>query len=318
MRVLITGGFGFIGGRLGQFLSEAGYEVVLGSRKAYEPPVWLSQARVAKIDWASDKSLANACEGIDAVIHAAGVNTQDCAKNPTKALAFNGLATARILDASIEKKVKHFSYLSTAHVYASPLTGIFTEESCPDNLHPYATSHLAGENVLLRAIEKNKIEGSVLRLSNAFGAPAHREVNCWMLLANDLCRQVAENKEMVLKSSGGQKRDFITITDICRAIEFQLKNTVLSSSSIINLGSGQSSSVMQMANLIQQRCKIVLGFEPDLTYPDPLPMHLEATEVLEYRHDCLSEIGFSIKNDNKLEIDTLLNNCNTWFKANLV
>ena len=44
MRILITGGFGFVGGRLAVHLAQAGYQIVLGSRNANSPPVWLPQA----------------------------------------------------------------------------------------------------------------------------------------------------------------------------------------------------------------------------------------------------------------------------------
>ncbi len=316
MRVLITGGFGLLGGRLAQFLWQAGYKVILGSRTMYSSaPVWLPQAKVIQIDWKSKDSLENACKGVDAIIHAAGMNAQDCAKNPVAALEFNGLATAHLLAASIKQKLQRFIYLSTAHVYASPLAGVLTEKVCPRNLHPYATSHLAAENVLLRAIEENEIKGSVVRLSNAFGAPTHKDVNCWMLLVNDLCRQAVESKKMVLRSSGTQLRDFVTITDVCGAIEFQLKSSVLFSPMIINIGSAVASSVIQMAHLIQQRCKCVLGFEPELSYPSLID--IERTEKLEYQHNNLSEMGFSIANNSSLEIDALLTACDLWFKPKL-
>ena len=170
MRILISGGFGFVGGRLGQHLQEAGHQIVLGSRKLTAPPEWLRKAKVVKMDWNDYDSLASVCVGSDVIIHAAGMNAQDSLANPAEALAFNGVATARLLDAGCKASVQRFIYFSTAHVYSSPLEGTITEETCPRNLHPYATSHLAGESVVLYANQQKKIEGIVLRLSNAFGA----------------------------------------------------------------------------------------------------------------------------------------------------
>ena len=139
MRILITGGLGLIGGRLGQHLHQAGHQVILGSRNTCNPPDWLPQAEVAETDWKVDSSLEQICNGVDVLIHAAGMNAQDCVADPVAALEFNGLATARLLASAICAGVKRFIYLSTAHVYASPLVGTINEDTCPRNLHPYAT-----------------------------------------------------------------------------------------------------------------------------------------------------------------------------------
>jgi UDP-glucose 4-epimerase len=265
MRILITGGGGFVGGRLAQHLHQAGHEIILGSRNASRPPDWLPQAEVKQTKWHDGRALEQVCNGADVVIHAAGMNAQDCLTDPVAALEFNGLATARLLEAASRSGVKRFIYLSTAHVYANPLIETITEESCPRNLHPYATSHLAGENVVLSASERGKIEGIVLRLSNAFGAPAHKDANCWVLLVNDLCRQAVQSGKLVLRSSGLQQRDFISITEVVRvATTLSTRALDVQLHGVFNVGSGVSQSVLELAQMVQQRCKLVLGFEPEL------------------------------------------------------
>ena len=312
MRILITGGLGFIGGRLGQYLHQAGHQVVLGSRSASSPPNWLPYAEVVKIDWNDDYALEKICNRVEVVIQAAGVNAQDCATDPVTALEINGLSTARLLEAASHAGVRRFIYLSTAHVYASPLIGVISEDTCPRNLHPYATSHLAGENVVLSANQRGQIEGVVLRLSNAFGAPAHKDVNCWMLLVNDLCRQALATRKLVLQSSGDQQRDFIAMSEICRVIEYlSAYSADTLSSKVINIGSGISQSVLEMAQLIQQRCKMLLGFEPEILRP--MISAVERHEILEYRTDRLAEMGLDVVVDNIVEIDRLLTFCQASF-----
>ncbi|HUX91561.1 MAG TPA: NAD-dependent epimerase/dehydratase [Gallionellaceae bacterium] len=312
MRILITGGGGFIGGRLAQHLHQAGHEIILGSRNASSPPDWLPQAEVKQTKWHDGRDLEHACNGADVVIHAAGMNAQDCLTDPVAALEFNGLATARLLEAASRSGVKRFVCLSTAHVYANPLLGTITEESCPHNLHPYATSHLAGENVVLSASERGRIEGIVLRLSNAFGAPAHQGVNCWMLLVNDLCRQAVQAGKMVLRSSGLQQRDFISMQQVCRVIErLSLQDSDSLRPNLFNVGSGVSQSVLEMAQLIQQRGKLILGFEPELRHPETGAD--EKHEILEFRPERLAKIGLYVDHDNNIEIDRLLAFCNASF-----
>ena len=122
-------------------------------------------------------------------------------------------AAFRAVAASVAAKVKTFIYLSTAHVYGHPLSGSITETTTPNNQHPYATSHLAGEKALLFASGGGEIDGIVLRLSNIYGVPTHKNVDCWMLLVNDLCKQVVTTQRLVLRSSGAQRRNFLTMND---------------------------------------------------------------------------------------------------------
>jgi UDP-glucose 4-epimerase len=312
MRILITGGFGFVGGRLAQYFYQAGHQVLLGSRNTRVSPAWLPGAAVTVVDWGDAQFLARICEGVNVVVHAAGMNAQDCAADPLAALEFNGLATARLLKAAIAADVDRFVYLSTAHVYASPLVGVITEETCPENLHPYATSHLAGENAVLAATSLREIDGVVVRLSNAFGMPMHPEVNCWSLLANDLCRQAAVTGKMILRSNGAQQRDFIAVEEVCRVVallsllapEFLLPG-------VINLGSGVSQSVFELAGLIQQRCKLVLGFEP--TLQRAFALDAGGHETLSYLSRKLMQMGVEVKSDDCAELDRLLTFCQAAF-----
>ena len=313
MRILITGGFGFIGGRLGQHLQQNGHQVILGSRMVSCPPKWLPHAEVAQIDWSDSRALKQICSRVEVVIQAAGMNAQDCASDPVAALEFNGLVTARLVAAASRVGVKRFIYLSTAHVYANPLVGTITEETCPRNLHPYATSHLAGEQSVLSVNQSRQIEGIVLRLTNAFGAPVHKDVNCWMLLVNDLCKQAVQSRMLVLQTSGLQQRDFIGMTEVCRVAEhLTVDNGALTQPGIFNVGAGMSQSVLSMAQLIQQRCAQVLGFEPVLQR-----VQGEADEpprMLSYRVDNLAALGIKSNFlENSAEIDSLLRFCQSTF-----
>jgi len=312
MRVLVAGGFGFAGGRLAQHMYRAGYRVILGSRKANEPPDWLPQAEVVQLDWNSVDALEAACIGVDIVIQAAGMNAQDCAADPVAALMINGVATARFMKAATGAAVKRFIYLSTAHVYANSLAGRVDETTCPRNLHPYASSRLAGENAVLGASRQGATQGIVLRLSNGFGVPAHRDVNCWMLLVNGLCKQAVEERRMVLQSTGLQQRDFIAMAGICRTTEELIRRSFDTEvPSVINIGAGMSQPVREMARLIQQRCEVVLKFCPPLTWSESVGE--EEYYPLEYRSNGLIKLNLMPRIDNTAEVDELLAFCAATF-----
>ncbi|MBK7015835.1 MAG: NAD-dependent epimerase/dehydratase [Sulfuritalea sp.] len=312
MKVLVAGGFGFAGGRLAQHMQRAGYQVILGSRKANEPPDWLPQAEVVRLDWNSVDALEAACSGADVVIQAAGMNAQDCAVDPVAALMVNGVATARLMEAASRVAVKRFVYLSTAHVYASSLKGRVDEETCPRNLHPYATSRLAAENAVLGASRQGGTQGIVLRLSNGFGAPAHRDANCWMLLVNGLCKQAVGAGQMILQSTGLQHRDFIAMSEICRLTESLIDRSFDAGvPGIVNIGSGRSQPVREMARFIQQRCQAVLNFYPQLTWSESVGE--EEHFSLDYRSNGLSELNLMPRIDNTAEVDGLLAFCAATF-----
>jgi UDP-glucose 4-epimerase len=242
------------------------------------------------------------------------MNAQDCATDPIAALLFNGIATTRLVEAACQANVQRFIYLSTAHVYASPLVGNITEKTCPSNLHPYATSHLVGENAVLCADQRGLIEAVVLRLSNCFGPPTHKFADCWSLLVNDLCKQVVQKDKMVLHTSGLQQRDFIAITEVCQFIERFVVHDKgrIYQKGIFNVGAGTSQSVLAMAKIIQQRCQKVLSFMPELECKQGLNNQTSVT--LSYQTSRPSEYAINPGSATFIEeIDKLLRYCQKEF-----
>jgi UDP-glucose 4-epimerase len=311
MKVLIAGGFGFVGGRLGQAMRRAGHRVVLGSRHERSAPTWLRDAEVRQTRWHDAGSLSDACSGMDIVIHAAGMNAQDSSVSPVAAFDANALGTGRLAVAARAAGVRRFMYLSTAHVYASALVGRITEDSCTQNVHPYAASHRAGED-LVRHVFAGSGGAVVVRLSNAFGAPLSADAPCWTLLVNDLCRQAATTGQLVLRSSGLQQRDFVTLSDACAAIRhLAVSAEAPSDSAILNVGSGTAMTVLAMAELIRQRADVVLGFPPEIVRPDAGAN--AATSALDFDVGRLTRTGFRGDADIAGELDGLLRFCRDAF-----
>lgn len=301
--ILITGGFGFLGGKLGQYLSE-NYNVILGSRSHQNEFNLPPEVKISKIDWNNEVSLNNACNLVDIVIHASGLNAQECNSDPDKALLVNGVYTQNLVKAAINKSVKKVIYLSTAHVYSDNLVGVITEDTPITNAHTYATSHVAGENAILSAIRQGYIEGAVVRIANVFGSPVSKDVNCWMLLVNDLCKQAVIRKFLTLNSNGKTVRDFITIRDFCSAIEFLIEDN--NTNNIVNIGSGKACTIDKMATKIQNNCLNVLGFEPPIVYKRKSSTQ---TNPLDFQTNYLSAKNFSFINDFDREIKDLLCFC---------
>lgn len=311
MRLLITGGLGYLGGRLAQYLEQqSNYDITLGSRNPIDRPLWLTKASIVETKWDSPNELQKICSGVNTIIHLAGMNAKDCSSDPLAALEFNTVATARLLKVAFQEGVSRFIYFSTAHVYGSPLKGIINEKTVPESLHPYATSHRAAEDTVRSAHQRAEIQGIVIRLSNSYGAPAQKDANCWMLLINDLCRQAVMTKKLVLRSSGLQRHDFVPITDVCRACDFLIKLKNIDHN-IFNIGGNWAPKVLDVAHIIQERCMVVLGFKPEIIRQ--AQSSEEHTNDLDYRTDLLNNSGFKLISDKVGEIDQLLLFCNINF-----
>ena len=315
-RVLITGGFGYLGGRIAvELASNTDWTVRLGSRKAQAAPGWLPQAETVGMDVLEADSLSAAMVDVQAVVHLAAMNENECVADPGRAVLINTLGTLNALQSAIAAGVQQFIYFSTAHVYGAPLVGDITEQTLPRPIHPYAITHHAAEDFVLAAHDQKKITGIVVRLSNGFGAPTHADVDRWTLLVNDLCRQAVQTRKLVLRSSGLQQRDFITLSDVGRAVRHLLGlNQADCVDGLFNLGGNNSLSVWEMAQKTSQRCQLTLGFLPGIERP--LPMPDEQIDSLNYRSDKLLKTAFMLHGDLDDEIDkTLLVCAQAWRRS---
>ena len=314
--VLVTGGFGYIGGRIAQQLAQtAGVSLRLATRRDdARPPEWLPSAGIVAMNLDDDASLDAACRGIAGIVHLAALNERECAADPQRALQVNGAGTLKLLQAAQRCGVRKFIYFSTAHVYGAPLAGTITERTVPRPAHPYAITHHVAEDFVLAARDRGAVEGIVLRMSNGFGAPAHAGVNRWTLIVNDLCRQAVSNRQLVLHTSGIQLRDFITLDDAAHAVAHLLSLPARNSADgLFNLGGECVRSMADLAERIAARCQSVLGFTPAIRRPVAAPE--EKALALDYRIDKLKQTGFELRGDMDAEIDATLMLCRDAFGA---
>jgi UDP-glucose 4-epimerase len=306
--VLLTGGLGYLGGRLACALVAAGHQVRCATRRPITvAPDWLPVMRMITFDWASTEVLTEACRGVDCIIHLAAMNEVESAKDPVAALEMNGLASLRLLEAAKAAGVRRFIYFSTAHVYGAPLQGDIDETTLPRPIHPYAITHKVAEDFVLAAHDRKQIEGVVIRLSNSFGVPVTPDVDRWTLLVNDLCRQAATIGELRLNSVGAQLRDFITLGDVARAVNHLLQLDVSQlTDGLFNLGGSQAISILEMAERIAARWQLLTGRNIAIIRPagDGVP-----PPALNYRCDKLASTGFMLTRQVDREIDDTLKLC---------
>lgn len=298
-KVLITGASGYLGGRIFSTLRKSEViECILGTR---HPDKLQSSAEIRTFDIANPETFSSSLRDVDAVIHLASLNHLDCEKDPVKAQLINVEMVEKLLQAAVEQKVKQFIYLSTFHVYGVNLSGVINEEKTPHPHSQYAKTHLEAENLVLK---NKKLNGKVIRLSNAMGAPTYKNSDAWILVANDLCQQAVLQKKIVINSTGFQKRDFISAECVGNAIEVLLKTN---ESGIFNLGSGSTKSILDLATLIQNSSERIMGIKI------PVESKKDATVTPDSFHDFvfdsrrLQSLGFSFKTTVEQEIINTLN-----------
>lgn len=308
MKILITGGFGYLSTRLAHDLSVNGHKIVLATRSKNLTQFSCGQIEVKKVNWESNSSILDICKNMDVVIHCAGVDANTSIKNPNLAYDFNGNKTSNFVMAASSSMVKKFIFLSTAHVYKTPLLGKITENSPILNLHPYAKSRHVGELAVLKHSEIGQMEGVVVRLSNVYGVPENYKSNCWNLVINDLCRQAVFNEKIEIRDKTNTIRDFLPISSFSKIMKF-IVNAEHKIGPIINIGSGVGQGVWDIAKLISQRCKVLYDLSVTTNLDGLKDFHQTkcdpAQHYFEYSSKLENEINFQLC-EQYFEIDNLL------------
>lgn len=292
-KILVTGASGYLGGRLYNYLKQQQNAPVIGTKRK-------GDKEFRTLDLLDESSFGPALESVDKIVHFAALNYQQCEQDPVLAQKVNVEQLRKFISVAKETGVKKFIYLSTVHVYGSPLEGLLREDGAVRPANHYARTHWEAEQV----VKESGVTPVIIRLSNAIGAPVGPEVNTWMLIANDLCRQVIKTKNLVLRSSGVQTRNFVGISTLCGAISHFLAQNELKFDTY-NFGSDHNLQVIQLVGLIQQAVERQLGYKPTIERPTPQleekPIRFDLcldrlnSENIQLNQNLLSELEETVK-----------------------
>lgn len=254
-RILITGGAGFIGGHIAEHLLARGYKVVAldnlatGSRSNVP-----DGAEFVQGDVTDPNALKFAfARGIDAVMHIAGqVSIRLSYSDPTNDLNVNTLGTIRVLQACLNYRVSRLLYASSMVIYGStPPTP--TPETAPlDPVSYYAITKHAGERYVhttaLRPDLGFDFNVTSFRMFNVYG-PRQSLTNAYQGVLAIFVGNVLRGEPIKINSDGEQARDFVHVSDVARAWCDALE-TSATYGHVINLGTGQPTSVNALADLV--------------------------------------------------------------------
>mgnify|MGYP000055851234 CR=1 FL=1 len=309
--ILITGGLGYLGSRIAEKLINSGLKVrIASSRDKPNIPKQLRASEVVKIDLKDIQSIDNACIGITCIVHLAALNSSECEINPDEAVIINSDGTLKLLQSAVNSGVSKFLYFSTFHVYGAKLGGIINEEHsiCPSS--QYAITHKTAESHVNSF--SHKLSTCIFRLTNAIGSPLTKNSNCWMLIANDLCKKIVMDQELIVYANKNIIRDFIPILDIVDSTIFFInqKNKLINSQTI-NISSGRPATLENLCNLLLDRGEVL--FNKNITIDYKNSDQNQVTESYSISNKKAVDFGLTFSNKISNEIDLMMHNYQKWF-----
>jgi len=316
VKILITGGLGYIGGRIADFLQRKypDLTIILGtSRKISEIPLWAKPFQIVRLNVCDKTTIDEAIpSNLHAIIHLAALNEHESFSNIQFAWEVNALGTQSLLSIANQKQVQKFIYFSTFHVYED-CQKMITEKSPTKTHHPYAATHRAAEDMVRFYHHSQDMDTLTLRLSNGFGYPMDLGISRWTLVFNDLCRQAVTSGKMIIKSSGKQHRDFICLHDVASAVDhFLYKNVKTWGDGLFNLGGDCSLSIVDVANKIGSIFK--------KKYGSSIPIEIQGKDdettynSVKFDINKLKSTGFLLTGNIDHEIERTLSLCESLAK----
>jgi UDP-glucose 4-epimerase len=264
--VLVTGGAGYVGSHVVLQLVDSGFQVVVldnlstGSAKA------VLNAKLVIGD-AGDSELVSSIlslHNIDTVLHfAASTIVSESITDPLLYYKNNTCVTRNLLSSCLAKNVRHIIFSSTASVYGSPALGIADEETPTIPMHPYGTSKLMSEWMLLDLAKVSNLSHVTLRYFNVAGCNAdgragHIARNSTLLI-KAVCEAAVGNRQCVeifgtkLNTPDGTGvRDYIHVDDLASAHLGALRYLYAGGkSTTLNCGYGKGYSVLEVLRSIE-------------------------------------------------------------------
>jgi UDP-glucose 4-epimerase len=244
-KILVTGGAGFIGSNTVDLLIEKGHDLVVidnlttGKEKNLNP-----KGRFYKMDLQSselNKIFKN--EKIDFVCHlAAQINLRLSVKDPVFDAENNILASLNLLENCVKHKVKKIVFSSTGGALYGEAEVIPTPEDYEIHpISPYGAAKFSVENYLYYYHKIHNLKYTALRYANVYG-PRQDPLGEAGVIAV-FASKLLHDKQPMIFGSGEQTRDYVYVTDVCRANFMALENDKIGA---YNVGTGVETSVNRL------------------------------------------------------------------------
>ena len=252
MKILVTGGAGFIGSHLLQLLQgQQGVEVVVydnlsSGRREHVPKA----IRLVEGDVRDAEGLARvfASEGFDSVVHlAAQTMVPYSLSHPEEDCQINLLGLINILECCRKYAVKHIVFSSSAAVYGDNLNIPLHEEEKPMPTSAYGITKMASEHYLRMYHDLYGLNTTVLRFANVYGE--RQGAGGEGGVVSIFCKLLAAGQGVTVFGNGEQTRDFVYAGDIAEAL---WRGSQLEGHHVINISTQKETSVNQLLAAFKQ------------------------------------------------------------------
>lgn len=249
MRVLITGGSGFIGSHIAQQLQgRAEVRVLDNLRTGYRRNLAGMNVDFIEGSILDRAAVRAAVKGVDHVFHlAAMVSVPESVQNPHGCVELNVTGLLNVLEEAAAAGVRKLCFSSSAAVYGNNPVVPKVETMLPEPRSPYAVTKLDGEYYCRQFAEDGRLETVALRFFNVFG-PRQDPGSAYAAAVPIFMRKALRHEPLTIFGDGGQTRDFVYVKDIAAANIFAVTTPGLTG--VFNAGYGGQITVLELARRI--------------------------------------------------------------------
>jgi UDP-glucose 4-epimerase len=272
MKVVVTGGSGFIGSHVVDLLLGKGHDVTVidnhSTGRAANLAHVADKVLLIEDDLARPGSWESAFAGADWVVHLAALaDIVPSIQNPTGYFQANVDGTFNVLQAARAAGVKRLVYAASSSCYGIP-DQYPTPEAAPMRpQYPYALTKLLGEQLVMHWAQVYGLPALSLRFFNVYG-PRSRTSGTYGAVFGVFLAQKLAGKPYTIVGDGTQTRDFTYVTDVAEAVLAALQSDV--TGEIFNVGSGATVSVNRLVDLLGGERVFIpkRPGEPETTFAD--------------------------------------------------
>ena len=255
-KCLVTGGCGFIGSNLVDYLVELGNDVhVIDDLSAASNDKFYfnASASYSKVSISSEREIEKEFKEFkpDYVFHLAAFSRiQVAMDNPLSTCDINFTATASLLQLCVKYKVKRFVLSSTSSVYGLKNQTPLNEEMLADCLNIYSTTKYGAEQLCKMYFKLHGLPTVIFRYFNVYG-PREPVKGVYAPVVGLFLKQFKAGKQMTIVGDGSQTRDFTHVKDVIKANVLAVKHDKEDFfGQVFNVGSGKSYSVLDLAQRV--------------------------------------------------------------------